>query len=739
MSKLTLHLIGPPEPGFIDDYLALSGAGCLKGLNWYPAIAGIQTIGRIFMDQTREPEPLGSMIRAGANGADQLFGYVWPEIEKNSPDIIWELYNEPPMDAATMAGFVAFSQRLKDRARAAGRRLSCGMFSTSWPQPAQMETLARACQGYDALSLHEYHTSDMSLGGDCTHYRAFHDWCQAHGYQHPPIYITECGLDKMGGPDHGHYGWKTIIGGNQQEYVRQLIAYERQLRLDDYVRAATVFTTGGGWPEFEFGRDVAMLLAQALHDLGPGPEPPPPDPEPIPPAPVGQWAKGFYASEYQGAIDWDRLWDDGYRYVHIRASSGLHKDALFESNWDRAGTRGFLRDAWHRVSQADNGQAAFFKSVVGARVPEMGIYGDCEGDCTHDKAGAFLEAADRNFGTTCGVYASAGWMGGDVPTWATGRDLWVGSWTNADKPVLPTAFKAWEFWQWHAGMAIPGIENNALPDRFFGTIEGLRQKYGGEEPEPPPVGGNVKFCDKNGNEISEAKFRSVYGDSFQVQAVAGSKYHLAEVWDSGLDVGMDCQVYVRPSYPAGARVMRQDGGTFPGTDKPGYQEITFDACYAPPSVGAYTVYINDPNALSDRVTGLGWICMTSHRHPQRLVFDYGEAPPPVTNYVLTTHVSGQGTISPAGGTYPAGTVVALRATAASGWHFAGWSGALTGTTNPANLTMNANKDVTATFSQDEPPPDDRIEQAIALIESAQAKLISADEDLAEALVLLRLL
>ena len=43
-------------------------------------------------------------------------------------------------------------------------------------------------------------------------------------------------------------------------------------------------------------------------------------------------------------------------------------------------------------------------------------------------------------------------------------------------------------------------------------------------------------------------------------------------------------------------------------------------------------------------------------------------------------------------------VVALTATAAPGWTFTGWSGDLSFTNNPANLTMDGNKTVTATFT-----------------------------------------
>jgi gingipain R len=79
--------------------------------------------------------------------------------------------------------------------------------------------------------------------------------------------------------------------------------------------------------------------------------------------------------------------------------------------------------------------------------------------------------------------------------------------------------------------------------------------------------------------------------------------------------------------------------------------------------------------------------------------NYTPTAPP--QYTLTTNVVGNGSIglNPAGGTYDAGTVVTLTATPDSGWQFDGWSGDLTGSTNPTTITMNSNKTVTATFSE----------------------------------------
>ena len=53
---------------------------------------------------------------------------------------------------------------------------------------------------------------------------------------------------------------------------------------------------------------------------------------------------------------------------------------------------------------------------------------------------------------------------------------------------------------------------------------------------------------------------------------------------------------------------------------------------------------------------------------------------------------------PPGGTYDSGTSVQLTATPASGYRFDHWEDDLSGSTNPASITMNGNKNVTAVFA-----------------------------------------
>ena len=72
-----------------------------------------------------------------------------------------------------------------------------------------------------------------------------------------------------------------------------------------------------------------------------------------------------------------------------------------------------------------------------------------------------------------------------------------------------------------------------------------------------------------------------------------------------------------------------------------------------------------------------------------------------TQYSLTTaaNPSGGGTVTPSGtNRYNSGQSVSVSATASSGYNFTGWSGDLSGSTNPSSLTMNAPKNVTAQFA-----------------------------------------
>ena len=70
---------------------------------------------------------------------------------------------------------------------------------------------------------------------------------------------------------------------------------------------------------------------------------------------------------------------------------------------------------------------------------------------------------------------------------------------------------------------------------------------------------------------------------------------------------------------------------------------------------------------------------------------------PVPTCSLNVTTVGQGSVSPANGSYPCGTILSLQATAGSNYAFSAYSGDLATTANPATLTLSQNTNITATF------------------------------------------
>jgi uncharacterized repeat protein (TIGR02543 family) len=70
-------------------------------------------------------------------------------------------------------------------------------------------------------------------------------------------------------------------------------------------------------------------------------------------------------------------------------------------------------------------------------------------------------------------------------------------------------------------------------------------------------------------------------------------------------------------------------------------------------------------------------------------------------YTLTVTAGGNGGVSrdPDQAVYAPGSGVTLTAIADPGWVFTGWSGDLSGSANPAVITMDGDKDITATFAR----------------------------------------
>jgi len=72
---------------------------------------------------------------------------------------------------------------------------------------------------------------------------------------------------------------------------------------------------------------------------------------------------------------------------------------------------------------------------------------------------------------------------------------------------------------------------------------------------------------------------------------------------------------------------------------------------------------------------------------------------PASQFALTiTSNPAEGGSTTGSGAYAAGTTATIQATANAGYNFTSWSGDASGSTNPLNVTMSANKNITANFA-----------------------------------------
>ncbi len=152
--------------------------------------------------------------------------------------------------------------------------------------------------------------------------------------------------------------------------------------------------------------------------------------------------------------------------------------------------------------------------------------------------------------------------------------------------------------------------------------------------------------------------------------------------------------------PSGQTYANTNNYGLGGTDGSSTTTVTLN------EVGRWSFWLTDGGAIDSFTYGDGpssWY-MFPHNPPNGV--GYGGAGTQLgsyidvqaaTTYSLTTSVSGSGTVS-GGGSYTAGSSAAVTATPDSGYTFSGWQGALSGTANPATLTMDSDKSVTAVFT-----------------------------------------
>ena len=76
-----------------------------------------------------------------------------------------------------------------------------------------------------------------------------------------------------------------------------------------------------------------------------------------------------------------------------------------------------------------------------------------------------------------------------------------------------------------------------------------------------------------------------------------------------------------------------------------------------------------------------------------------DEPVRVQTYTLTVNSGEGGSVNTSGGIYNQGQTVSVRAIPNPGHEFTGWSGDVSGTSNPLSITIDSNTSITAQFAR----------------------------------------
>jgi len=188
-----------------------------------------------------------------------------------------------------------------------------------------------------------------------------------------------------------------------------------------------------------------------------------------------------------------------------------------------------------------------------------------------------------------------------------------------------------------------------------------------------------------------------YGESVSLQAVPNTGYHFTG-WSGSLSGSTN---------PASI-VMNADKSVTAGFAINTYTlttNATNGSVVKSPQAATYThgATVSLQAVAAEGYEFAGWSgAVTGSANPVEIVMDSSKsvtAAFTVKTYTLTTSATNGSVVrSPESTTYTHGSTVSLQAVAAEGYHFTGWSGAVTGSSNPVNLVMDASKSVTAAFA-----------------------------------------
>jgi GH25 family lysozyme M1 (1,4-beta-N-acetylmuramidase) len=203
---------------------------------------------------------------------------------------------------------------------------------------------------------------------------------------------------------------------------------------------------------------------------------------------ISQTTPGIDVSNWQGTVNWDAVYEAGYRFAMVKATQGVSfRDRFFQANWQNAKRARHVRLAYHFARPSENSpsnEANFFVEVV-QPVLEPGdcVVLDMEDEQTQADVSQWtmrwLAQVTEDLGFLPLIYTGPWYLDSRLaqrPAAMGTYGLMLAAYQAAPPPP-PYPWSSLALWQYSSTGSVPGVSGNCDLDEFFGTVEQL-QAYG---------------------------------------------------------------------------------------------------------------------------------------------------------------------------------------------------------------------------------------------------------------------
>ncbi len=191
--------------------------------------------------------------------------------------------------------------------------------------------------------------------------------------------------------------------------------------------------------------------------------------------------KGLDVSRYQGAVDWDRVAEEGQHFAFIKASEGReHRDIAFQANWTGSGRAGLRRGAYHYflphvgVEQQLSNYIDLVKLEPGDLPPVLDVehIGKLSGPELVAQVKEWLELAETHYGVKPILYTGLNFYNRFLAGQFDDYPLWLARYDDRDPVTI--CGRPYQFWQFTDRASMPGIVGNVDRNVFSGTLQDLQ-------------------------------------------------------------------------------------------------------------------------------------------------------------------------------------------------------------------------------------------------------------------------